>query len=99
MEEAVGSNPAAPTKFTFEMFVYILQSESTSRYYIGVAGDPDGRLIEHNRGQTVSTRNRGPWKLVWAEHHPSRANALAREREIKGWKSHFRIEALIGRGS
>ena len=77
------------------MFVYIIQSKATSRFYIGVADNPYARLAEHNRGQTISTRNRGPWKLVWSERHANRAGALAREREIKAWKSRARIEALI----
>ena len=77
------------------MYVYIIQSETTGRFYVGVAKNPQARLIEHNRGQTVSTRNRGPWKLVWLEEHSDRVNAVAREREIKSWKSHSRIEALI----
>ena len=44
--------------------VYILQSETAQRFYIGSAADPVARLAEHQRGQTISTRNRGPWVLV-----------------------------------
>jgi putative endonuclease len=76
------------------MFVYVFQSESSGRFYIGVAEDPKARLIEHNRGQTVSTRNRGPWVLFWTEEHSDRISALSREREIKAWKSRNRIRQL-----
>ena len=45
--------------------VYILQSESTQKFYIGSGADGFVRLVEHQRGQTISTRNRGPWVLVY----------------------------------
>jgi len=44
--------------------VYVLQSERSKRFYIGCAEQPEVRLVEHQRGQTVSTRGRGPWTLV-----------------------------------
>ena len=81
------------------VYVYILRSKSTGRYYIGVSESPDDRLIAHNRGQTKSTRDRGPWALVLREAHDNRSSALAREREIKGWKSHTRINNLVGSAS
>jgi hypothetical protein len=37
-------------------FVYILESETARRFYIGCAEDPLIRLKEHQRGQTVATR-------------------------------------------
>ena len=77
------------------VFVYILQSEASGRYYVGVSENPDLRLQEHNRGQTQSTRTGRPWRKVWLEGHDNRAIALAREREIKGWKSQRRIETLV----
>jgi len=47
--------------------LYILQSEKTGQYYVGSTNDLDRRLAEHMRGQTPSTRKRGPWKLVHRE--------------------------------
>ncbi len=75
--------------------VYILRSESSGRFYIGCAEDPLARLTEHNRGQTKSTRGRGPWLLVYQEQFRSSQEALARERQLKGWKSHRSIQELI----
>jgi putative endonuclease len=75
--------------------VYILQSESTQRFYIGCAEKPLARLVEHQRGQTVSTRNRGPWVLVYQEPFESLAEARRRERQLKSWKSHRSIQELI----
>jgi len=68
-------------------FVYILQSESNGRFYIGHAEDLVNRLDEHNRGESKSTRNRGPWQLVYSETFPTKSDAQLREYEIKSKKS------------
>jgi putative endonuclease len=74
---------------------YILQSESSGRFYIGSAEDLPGRLAEHLRGHSPYTRNRGPWVLVYSEQHPVLAEARRRERQIKSWKSHRSVQELI----
>ena len=76
-------------------FLYILQSESTERFYVGSTADLGRRREEHNRGQTRSTRARGPWKLVYQESYQTLLEARRRELEIKRWKSSKMIEALI----
>ena len=75
--------------------VYILQSQTSGRFYIGCAEDPPARLAEHNRGQTKSTRGRGPWLLVYQEQFTTSSQALARERQLKSWKSHRSLRELI----
>ena len=75
--------------------VYILQSESTRKFYIGCGEDPNIRLKEHQRGQTISTRNRGPWVLVYQEQFAALPEARRRERQLKSWKSHRSIQELI----
>jgi putative endonuclease len=75
--------------------VYILQSERSGRFYIGCAEKPEARLAEHQRGQTLATRGRGPWNLVYQEHFDTLSEARCRERQLKSWKSHRSIEELI----
>jgi len=75
--------------------LYILQSESSGRFYVGHTNDLERRLEEHQRGQTTSTRNRGPWKVVLREEFESKKAAAERERQIKSWKSRVGIQALI----
>src|SRR5579859_4685582 len=72
--------------------VYILQSESSGRFYIGCAEQPLMRLAEHQRGQTASTRGRGPWILVYQERFDTLSQARKRERQLKSWKSHRSIQ-------
>jgi putative endonuclease len=67
--------------------VYILQSESTGRYYCGHTGNLGLRLQQHNdpdyRPSSTTRRFAGPWVLVWSEAYGSRSAAIRRERQIK----------------
>ncbi|MGO8747367.1 MAG: GIY-YIG nuclease family protein [Thermoguttaceae bacterium] len=68
--------------------VYILNPQG--RFYIGQTDDLSTRLHSHNRtDKTLGkfTRKSGPWELLWSEAQPTRALAMARERQIKGMKS------------
>ena len=70
-------------------WVYILQNP-LGRFYIGQTDDLNERVASHNRKDKFAgkyTRKNGPWSLVWSEAHGTRAAAMAREREIKSWKS------------
>jgi len=70
-------------------FVYILQSESSGRHYCGQTDDLERRLKQHNdpdyHGSKTTKRFKGPWKLIWKEEHPSRSEAMKREKQIKKW--------------
>jgi putative endonuclease len=57
--------------------------------------DSEIRLAEHQRGQTKSTRGRGPWALVYREEFDTIVEARRRERQLKSWKSHRTIQMLI----
>ena len=80
-------------------FTYILQSESTGRYYIGSTDNLDHRVAQHNdpsyKGSKTTKRFKGPWKLVYAESSQTRSEAMSREREIKSWQSRQAISDLI----
>ncbi len=70
-------------------WVYVAQNPA-GRFYVGQTDNLDERLSSHNRKDNFAgkfTRKNGPWSLVWSEPHLTRAAAMAREREIKNWKS------------
>jgi len=54
-------------------YVYILQSETTGRYYVGQTEQLKARLAYHNANYSLALRNRGPWKLVYSETHATSA--------------------------
>jgi len=76
-------------------FLYILQSQTSGRYYVGSTNDLARRLSEHHRSHSPATRGRGPWVLVYREQFPTLVEARRRELEIKRWKSAKSIASLI----
>jgi putative endonuclease len=76
-------------------YAYILKSVKSSRYYIGHTSDITERLAYHNAGRVKSTRNKGPWKLVYFEQFETKLEANQRELEIKSKKSRKYIDYLL----
>ena len=76
-------------------YTYILKSLASERYYIGQTGDLELRLQSHNENLVKSTKNRGPWEIVYFEEYETRSQAMQRERYLKSLKSRKRIEELI----
>ncbi len=68
-------------------WVYVLQSESTGKIYIGHTSDLERRFREHNDsslGRHRYTRKQiGPWHLVYSEEYSSRVEATKREKALK----------------
>ena len=81
-------------------FTYILQSESSGRYYIGSTSDLERRLAQHNDPEyslsLTTKRFKGPWRLAHYETFETRSQAMIREKQIKAWKSREAIKELIG---
>lgn len=75
--------------------VYILKCADGS-YYVGSARlGLDRRISEHNSGTLGGyTSKRLPVTLIWAERFLNITDAIAVERQIKGW-SRAKKEALI----
>ncbi|MFZ5554628.1 MAG: GIY-YIG nuclease family protein [Bacteroidota bacterium] len=63
--------------------VYILYSKSAQKFYVGHTNDINERLIRHNTGQNISTKNGAPWILVYHEKYSDRSMASKRELKIK----------------
>ncbi|MFC6490923.1 GIY-YIG nuclease family protein [Nitratireductor sp. GCM10026969] len=78
-----------------EVTVYILRCADGS-YYTGLTKQEiEARVWEHNQGiYDGYTRKRRPVELVFTETYDRIIEAIARERQIKGW-SRAKKEALI----
>jgi tRNA/rRNA methyltransferase len=75
-------------------YVYMLKCGDDS-YYIGHTDCLEMRMAEHYMGKISGyTKSRLPVKLVFFQEFGSRYEALAAERQIKGW-SRKKKEALI----
>ena len=71
--------------------VYILASRSRN-LYTGVTGNLEPRMVEHRQGLTpgFTTRYR-IFRLVYFEFFSDVRAAIAREKEIKGWRREKKI--------
>jgi putative endonuclease len=64
-------------------FVYILFSESKSKYYTGQTNDLDDRLKRHNSMHMSSTKHGVPWRLIYSAAFETRSEAVLLELKIK----------------
>jgi putative endonuclease len=80
-------------------YVYILQSQTTQKFYVGQTDNLSARLTRHNNRELGAGRytrkQKGPWQLVYTEEYPSRSDAMKRESQIKSWKSRKAVEKLM----
>ena len=75
-------------------WVYILHCADHS-YYTGHTDNLEERIAKHQSGEIKGyTSNRLPVKLLFSEEFSTREEALACERQIKGW-SRGKKEAMI----
>ena len=76
-------------------YTYIMSSCNNSTLYIGVTNDLERRVAEHKSGSgSVFTRKYHCHKLVYFETFSDIDQAIAREKQLKGWKRE-RKDALI----
>ncbi|HEX5236592.1 MAG TPA: GIY-YIG nuclease family protein [Silvibacterium sp.] len=75
-------------------YTYIAASR-TRVLYIGITSNIERRIAEHKistaKGFTSKYRCN---RLVWFERHTSPTAAIAREKELKGWRRTRKIELI-----
>ncbi|MEO6978406.1 MAG: GIY-YIG nuclease family protein [Mucilaginibacter sp.] len=78
-----------------QYFVYILLCNDNS-YYTGVTNNIDRRMYEHENGLDPNsyTHKRRPLKLVFQEMFTDINQAIAFEKQVKGW-NRKKKEAII----
>jgi putative endonuclease len=67
-------------------WVYILQSDSTGKIYIGQTSDLDDRVKRHNKDydkNRYTRKQKGPWLLIYSEKYETRSEAMKREKFLK----------------
>lgn len=84
-------------KIAHNYYVYIVECRDGS-YYTGVTNDVDRRVEQHNEGLDPNcyTFKRRPVTLKYYEHFFHIKNAIAWEKQVKGW-SRKKKEALFKR--
>ena len=76
-------------------WVYMLRCADGS-FYVGHTDHLESRFAQHRYGvfRSCFTFSRRPLTLVFSQAFPEREQALAVERQVKGWSRHKK-EALI----
>ena len=76
-----------------QYYVYMLASKT--RLYVGMTNDRERRLQEHRTKAVEGFTSRyNIDRLVWYEVTNSAVDAVAREREIKGWRREKMVELI-----
>ena len=65
------------------VYTYVIRSKKDNKFYTGTTIDLRKRFSEHNEGKVVSTKNRGPFKLIYYEACIDKNDAFTRERYLK----------------
>ena len=78
-----------------QYWVYIMSNKTRSVLYIGVTNDLHRRYCEHRDGKiTGFTQKYRCHSLVYYEEYNLAEDAIAREKELKGW-TRLKKERLI----
>ena len=64
-------------------YTYVLQSMKDGKFYTGYTFDLRKRFNEHNSNKVFSTKNRGPFRLIYYEACINEDDAKAREKYLK----------------
>ncbi|KPL15197.1 excinuclease ABC subunit C [candidate division WOR_3 bacterium SM1_77] len=64
-------------------YTYVIVSKKDGKFYTGSTTDLRKRFKQHNSGKVMSTRNRGPFILVYYEAGLNAQDARAREKYLK----------------
>ena len=71
----------------YTCYVYILTNVKRNVMYVGVTNNLEKRVAEHRDGQGGAfTRQYRVNTLVYAEEYQQIEEAIAREKQIKGWR-------------
>lgn len=79
------------------MYVYVLQSESTGKFYTGCTRDLRKRFNEHLSGRSEYTKTTGPYKLIYYEACLNESDAWPREKYLKTGNGKRYLKARLKR--
>ncbi len=76
-------------------YIYIVTNKNNAVLYIGVTGDLPRRLRTHQqRLKAGFTRTYQATKLIYYEGFPHPSTAIAREKQLKGWRREKKVTLI-----
>ena len=79
-----------------EYYIYLIESESSGIWYVGLSQNPEERLKQHNKGKSKYTSSHLPWKLLYKEKIGNLAEARKREKYYKTSAGKRRLKKILG---
>lgn len=76
-------------------FVYVLRSLKDFQFYTGSTNDLKRRVLQHQRGENISTAKRLPVELIYFEGHRSKDDAVRREKYLKTTKGKVTLRQIL----
>jgi putative endonuclease len=83
--------------WNYNYYVYIITNSHKTVLYTGVTNDLGSRLRQHLENQGDRTTFAGRYHchhLLWFEHFDNIEYAIAREKEIKGWRREKKVNLI-----
>ena len=79
------------------VYVYILNSSSLGKFYVGSTDNVERRIDQHNSGRSNFTSKGIPWKIIAKIECNSRSDAMGLEIQIKkrGIKRYLQDNHLV----
>lgn len=74
-------------------YLYILLCDNTS-LYVGITNDLNHRLRQHQNHNSTYTKQFNTFKLVYTQKFSNRSDAVAREKQIKGWTKQKKLDLI-----
>lgn len=65
------------------VYVYVLESQTNSTWYVGMTKNLEVRLKEHNAGKSKFTKGHMPWKVIYREEALDFASGRKLEKYFK----------------
>jgi putative endonuclease len=79
-------------------YVYIVTNKHHAVLYIGVTSNLEGRIFEHRERLIEGfTKRYQVTKLIFYEDYPDPRSAIAREKQLKGWRREKKIALIENR--
>ena len=75
-------------------YTYILEKNS-GKLYIGQTNNKEARLLRHNSNMVKSTKNKGPWKIIFYKEFLTRNESVNYEEYLKSLKNSNYIKNFI----
>ncbi len=76
-------------------YIYILANKRNGTLYVGVTSDLVRRVFQHRTGETGGfTARHDVKRLVYYEAHADIVTAISREKRLKRWRRHWKLELI-----